>query len=463
MESRNAARATRARRRWLSRRGAAAVAILGAVVVAGVAATPASARRPAVTQLQITPGEESLKPSWRVTTTVGLTGFRVRWRLAASTSWSQPVELGLKRRSYKITGLSVQGYEVLVRALYEGRPAGGMIGTATPLPEVGEEPPPKEEPPNEEPPNEEPPPEEEPPPGEEGEEEPPGTVSATPKGPSTPLGGWSVVYANAFAAPIGSGPGQDNTLFPNNCAEYKNCEGFNSNEMQVFNPRAVSTGPDGLKLTCTHTETAQAPGSKHYVCGVVKGLGTGAPGYDIFYWTPGLGQTLVFETVAKFPRNTGEADPGWWSNGPPWSESEFDFFEGGGWGSQHTTGWKTDDLFMSWFAPPHPWAVKRGFDVDPSAGFHTYTTEIFPTGIFSEWIDGVPQPWGTGIGPAFPITTLKSGLILSYALRTCSECSTSFTSGTREFDVRSIAVYEDSIHRGVGIENEGVAPGTTVE
>jgi hypothetical protein len=441
-----------------SRRGkAATLAMLGAAVLASVAATPASAR-PAVTKLQITPGEESLKPSWRVTTTVGLTGFRVRWRPAAAfTSWSKPVELGAKRRFYKISRLSAEGYEVLVRALYEDRPAGGMVGAGTPLPKADEEPPPEVEPP----PEEETP--EEAPPPEEGEDEPAGTVSATPSGPSTPLGGWSVVYANAFAAPIGSGPGQDNTLFPNNCSEYKNCEGFNSNEMQVFNPSAVSTGPDGLKLTCTHTSTAQSPGSKHYVCGVVKGLGSGAPGYRIFYWSPNFGQTLVFQTVARFPPNTGEADPGWWSNGPPWSESEFDFFEGGGWGSQHTTGWRTDDLFMSWFAPPHPSAAKRGFDVDPSAGFHTYTTEIFPTGIFSEWIDGVRQPWGTGIGPAFPVNSIKSGLILSYALRTCSGCSTSFTSGTREFDVRSIAVYEDSMHRGVGIENEGLAPGTTVE
>jgi hypothetical protein len=368
------------------------------------------------------------------------------------------VELGPKRRSYKITGLSAEPYEVRVRALYEERLGGAAIDAATPLPKAGEEPPPKEEePPEEEPPPEEPPPEEEPP-----EEEPSGTVSATPAGPSTPSGGWSVVYADAFAAPIGSGPGQDNTLFPNNCSEYKNCEGFNSNEMQVFNPSAQSTGPEGLRLTCTYAEAAQSPGAKHYVCGTVKGLGSGAPGYRIFYWSPGRGQTLVFQAVAKFPPNTGEADPGWWSNGPPWNLSEFDFFEGGGWGSQHTAGWKTDPLYTAWFAPPHIEATKRGFNVDPSAAFHTYTTEIFPNGTFSEWIDGVPQPWATGVGPAHPITA-KMGLILSYALRTCSGCSTGFTSGTREFDVRSIAVYEDSAHHGVGVENEGLAPGTTVE
>jgi hypothetical protein len=451
------------RRRWSSpaRGKAAAVAMLAALALAAIAATPASARQPATARLHITPGVESLSASWRVTTTTGLTGFRVRWRPESEPElpWSAPVELGPGRRSYKVTGLSVERYEVRVRALWEGRPAGAAISAATPLPKIGDELPEEEEPPSEEqePPSEE----EEPPSEEEGEEE--GTVSATPMGPSTPFGGWSVVYADAFAKPIGSGQGQDNTLFPNNCPEYKNCEGFNSNEMQVFNPSAQSTGSHGLKLTCTHTQTAQLPGSKHYVCGTVKGLGSGAPGYRIFYWTAGRGQTLVFEAVAKFPPNTGEADPGWWSNGPPWDETEFDFFEGGGWGSQHTTGWKTDPLYTAWFAPPHIEATKRGFDVDPSADFHTYTTEVFPNGTYSVWIDGVPQPWATGVGPALPINKHKMGLILSYALRTCSGCSTGFSSGTREFDVRSIAVYEDTAHRGVGVENAGLAPGTTVE
>ena len=37
--------------------------------------------------------------------------------------------------------------------------------------------------------------------------------------------------------------------------------------------------------------------------------------------------------------------PGWWSNGPPWNDTEVDFFEGYGASSTHTTGWRTDPLY----------------------------------------------------------------------------------------------------------------------
>lgn len=300
----------------------------------------------------------------------------------------------------------------------------------------------------------------------EKEKEPPPTgheVTATPTGPSTPTGGWSVIYADAFGKPIGSGAGEDNTLFPNNCGETGNCEGFNSNEMQVFNPSATTLTAEGAKFNCTYTSTAQSPGGKHYVCGILKGLGSGKSGYKFFYWAGGFNSTLVFQAIMKLPPNTDEADPGWWSNGPPWNETEFDFAEFGGWGGQHTTGWKTDEIFTAWFAPPHSSATMRGFSFDPELGYHTYTTEIFPDNTYSMWIDGQPQSWAQHVGPVKPITSTKAGLILSYALRTCSECKTGFTSGTREWKVKSIAVYQDTPHKGVGIENEGLAPGTSIK
>jgi hypothetical protein len=289
------------------------------------------------------------------------------------------------------------------------------------------------------------------------------TVSAGPTGPPTPPSGWSIAYADAFGAPFGTGPGRDNTFFANNCGVRTNCAGFNANELEVMNPSAVLQTAEGLKLTCTYTQAAQSPGSKHYICGTVRGQAEGSfPGYSFFRWSPARGQTLVFEAVAKFPPNTGEADPAWWSNGPPWNDTEVDFFEGGGWSFQHTTGWKTDPLFTAWFAAPLLTASSSGFATDPSQAFHTYTFELGAKNTYSVWIDGAPQPWATDVGPAKPDRSARTTVILSYALRTCASCRSGFVGGSREFDVRSVAVYEDRAHEGVGIENGGLAPGTVV-
>lgn len=293
------------------------------------------------------------------------------------------------------------------------------------------------------------------------------TVSRAPLGPTTPASGWSVVYADAFGAPLGKGRGHDNTWFPNNCTRTTNCPGFNEDEMEVMNPSAVSEGAQGLRLSCTYSAKAQYASNvrsrtpKHYVCGMLRGQNDGLRGYRFFTWSPGRGQTLVFEAVAKLPPNTGEADPGWWTNGPPWGDTEVDFFEGGGASERHTSGWRTDGLYTAWFAPPMLTANKWGFSEDPSLAFHTYTFEITPQNTYSVWIDGQPQPWATNVGPAHPDRSARLTLILSYALREC-HCRTGFTSGTREFDVKSVAVYEDTAHRGVGIENGGLPVGTVL-
>jgi hypothetical protein len=290
------------------------------------------------------------------------------------------------------------------------------------------------------------------------------TVSAGPSGPPTPASGWSIAYADAFGAPLGTGPGHDNTFFANNCGLRINCSGFNANELEVMNPSAVLQTAEGLKLTCTYTQAAQSPGAKHYVCGTVRGQAEGHfPGYSFFRWSPGKGQTLVFQAVAKFPPNTDEADPAWWSSGPPWNDTEIDFFEGGGWSFQHTTGWKTDPLFTAWFARPLLTASSPGFASDPSLAYHTYTFQLSAKNTYSVWIDGVRQAWATDVGPASPDLSAKTTLVLSYALRTCTPCKSGFLGGSREFDVRSVAVYEDRAHAGVGTENGGLAPGTVVE
>ncbi len=405
----------------------------------------AQAQRPAPTGLRLTPATESIAVTWSVASTSGLTGFQVRWKKQGGGGGGH-VELPRGARSYTITQLRHASYEVRVRAMYEGRAAGFVEAEATPLPG-------KEEPPEEEVTEEEEPPEEEKP----GE----ATVSAVPTGPATPAGGWSVAYADAFGAPLGAGAGHDNTFFANNCAKTSNCAGFNSDELEVMNPSAALVTAEGLKLTCTYSATALQPGSKHYVCGALRGLTEPVAGYSFFKWSPGKGQTLVFQAIAKFPPNTGEADPGWWTNGPPWSDTEVDFFEGGGANSSYTSGWRTSPMYTAWFAAPHPTAIKSGFATDPSLAFHTYTFEITPNDTYSVWIDGALQSWATNIGPVKPDLAEKAGLILSYALRECS-CRSGFTSGTREFDVRSVAVYEDKAHAGVGIEDGGPAPGTSV-
>jgi hypothetical protein len=439
--------------------------LLAGIAFATAFAAPAvsqAAERPRPVNLQLTGAAGSLSASWDVSSTAGLTGFRVRWKQVGGGGGGY-IDLAKGARSYTITRLKHVAYEVLVRSLYRKRLGPLALAEATPLPGA-EEPPEEEEPTEEEPPEEEPteeePPEEEPTEEEPTEEGPQGAlVSATPTGPPTPTGGWSVVYADGFGAPIGSGPGHDNTWFPNNCMQTSNCSGFNSDELEVFNPSAVSQTAEGLKLKCTYTAAAQEPGGKHYVCGTLRGQN--GSGYRPFTWSPGKGQTLVFQAVAKFPPNTGDADPGWWTNGPPWNGTEVDFFEGGGASPEHTTGWSTDPLYTAWFATPHPWATKRGFSADPSLAFHTYTFEIKPNNTYSIWIDGQPQSWATNVGPATPVLTEKATLILSYALRRCG-CTTGFKSGTREFDVRSVSVYEDKAHAGVGVENAGIAPGTTI-
>jgi Fibronectin type III domain len=461
-----------------------------ALIAVGVSLAPAAslAERPTPLNVQLTPAPGSLSASWEVSSAAGLTGFSIRWR-AVGGGGGGGVEVPRRTRSHTISQLPNVPYEVRVRALYRGTPGPVAVAEGTPLAGLDLEEPLDEEPLDEQPSGREEEeslgegssegesPEAEP--AEDGEEASGSTeaaspeaglreaqaqkalVSATPTGPPTPAGGWSVVYADGFGAPIGNGAGQDNTWFPNNCTLTSNCPGFNKDEMEVMNPSAVSETAEGLKLTCTRT-TVQMPGKKHYVCGTLRAQTEAKPaGYRYFKWSPGKGQTLVFQAVAKLPPNTGEADPGWWSNGPPWNGTEVDFFEGGGASPEHTTGWSTDPLYTAWFATPHPTATKRGFPADPSLAFHTYTFEIKPDNTYSIWIDGAPQSWATNVGPAKPDLTEKATLILSYALRRCG-CKTGFKSGTREFDVRSVSVYEDKAHAGVGVENTGLAPGTTI-
>ena len=220
--------------------------------------------------------------------------------------------------------------------------------------------------------------------------------------------------------------------------------------------------------------------------------GTPPSGYKLFNWRPGQGQEWAFEINAKFPPDTGEADPGWWTTDFDWTD-EIDFFEGfgdtagadGSW--THATsgdGWigTTDATWI--YNTSNDSEVSADQDLskdlgwDPSAGFHTYTTVFFPNNTYSEYIDGKIQSWdyvptggsaytsgGTVAGPPpGPISDAYLGLELSYALRNDVDGFPDpyFTSGTRSMTIRSIGVYENTTADGAYTSNPGLAPGTTL-
>lgn len=324
----------------------------------------------------------------------------------------------------------------------------------------------------------------------------PHQVSRTPDGPAPPSGGWSVAYADAFGAPLGTGPGQDNTVWPSRIdGKCTNNPGFNSNEMEVFNCSQATVDRNGLELTCTYAPHIVS--GKNYNCGTVT---TGVPpsqlplsGYKLFRFMPGHGREWAIQITARFPPNTGEADPGWWLKDPGWTW-ELDMLEGfgasagsgGSWchpagGSQwigvtdptwlyHTAGRAAiaGDQMLCRDAQPSPF--------DPSAGYHTYTTVIYPNNTLSEYIDGHIQVWdyvptggsarvdgGTVIGPPGALPKTLGGLVISYALRDTATGNPDphFTAGARTFSVRSITVYASGSAGAADAVNAGlIAPGT---
>lgn len=338
------------------------------------------------------------------------------------------------------------------------------------------------------------------------------TISPTPDGVPAPSGGWSVTYGDAFNDPLctpnSSGActtesGVDNTLYPNRdtgggCS---NDAGFNTDEMEAFNCSAVSENPaTGLTLSCSYTgqntvmETGDDPAN--YTCGTVNAAGS-ASGYKFFTWKPGEGQEWAVEINTKFPPNTGEADPGWWAHGGNYQE-ELDFFESFGAGAGKDGTWTTPEPPSNGYigTTDPTWIddegtssqtstygenyLSRDDGFDVSAGYHTYTTVFFPDGSFSEYIDGKIQTWSwyptaSADCPAFSTTCTVGGpppvnnnqalsLILSYGLRddTDGDPDPYFMSGTRDFDIRSIAVYENASADGANTANGGLAPGTTL-
>lgn len=327
----------------------------------------------------------------------------------------------------------------------------------------------------------------------------PRAVSRTPNGPPTPAGGWSVAYADAFGAPLGTRSGQDNTIWPSRInGDCTNNPAFNSNEMEVFNCSQVSVNPAGLRLTCQYVPRIAS--GRNYSCGAITTGGAHpsrslASGYRLFRFMPGRGPEWAIQIIAKFPPNTGEADPGWWMADPTWTW-ELDMFEGFGPSAGSGGTWCHPASGSAWVGITDPTWI---FDTstrsniaaeemlcrnaqpspfDPSAGYHTYTTLIYPNGRASEYIDGRVQVWdsvphggaayvnnGTIIGPPPVLPRTYGGLILSYALRDTATGNPDphFVSGARSMSVRSIAVYENTRAAGVDSVNPGlIAPGTAL-
>jgi hypothetical protein len=80
------------------------------------------------TNLKITPGVEKLSLAWSASSTEGLGGWVIHYRPKGVTAWTTD-ELAAEARSFSITGLQAESYEVQVRALV----AGGLAqGVATP-------------------------------------------------------------------------------------------------------------------------------------------------------------------------------------------------------------------------------------------------------------------------------------------------------------------------------------------
>jgi hypothetical protein len=317
-----------------------------------------------------------------------------------------------------------------------------------------------------------------------------GGVNSEPKGPATPSGGWSVAYADGFTDPMGTGSGQDNTWFSNryngNSNPCVNAPPDNANETDLYNCSQAKVDSGGLELTCTYSPGVGS--GKSDLCGRVQGNSGNTPGYKAFGWTPAKGETWAFEVDAKFPKNTGEEDVGWWSSDPCWGD-EFDFFESWGWGNPPTSGYTQTNTGIAWIYntgntsctnDSGSYQNDEGYkqfwpsaSQDPSLAFHRYTTVVYPNNTWSFYIDGVLQTGGTGLdssgtpgvmgpaGQAAAIIKPVMNLILQYSLRTPSQ-PIGFNSGSRTFTVRSAAVYQDAGHAGKDIVNGGLAPGTTL-
>jgi hypothetical protein len=188
--------------------------------------------------------------------------------------------------------------------------------------------------------------------------------------------------------------------------------------------------------------------------------------------SPGGGGTFAFEIVCKFApgfdggTSNGGNDEGWWSSGGGWTD-EFDFFEHWGWRGPPSV---TASVWVYSTSPLHnisiPMNVSNLLGADPAAAFHRYTTVIHPDNSYSMYIDG-RLVGSQSAPPSFQRVWMK--LILSYAMRNPAGSDPRIVPGfttpgeTRDWVIRSVAVYQDAAHAGVDIRRGKIAPGTVIQ
>lgn len=306
-------------------------------------------------------------------------------------------------------------------------------------------------------------------------------MSAAPRGPRAPAGGWSVVYADGFGAclidtatgcSLGA-PRSDNTEYAmaGNAAP----DG-GGRSPEVFNANRNDVASDGLHQSCSWAPGIS--GGANYSCGkliTLPGIGNGGvlgsttPGsnYKLFHFDPGH-DTWAFQWVMKAPPNTGDSAPAFWSYDPSWTW-EIDHPEMWGMsGGNQTSGWCTDS--MGFASIPQNGGGSTGEDdtsfcqgnvPDPSSGFHTYTVLVQGT-TFSSYIDGNLIHSGRNVG-GFPAT--MGGLVLYMSLYNDNYgggATVGYSSGSRTLITKSIAVYENASANGADTTNSGIAPGTQI-
>ena len=256
--------------------------------------------------------------------------------------------------------------------------------------------------------------------------------------------------------------GDDNTWFPNNCSLRGNCAGFNDNELEVMNPSGVSAARRRPEADLhVHGGRAVAGSQALRVRHAARPSRRAA----------GL---LVLPVVAGQRADAGLPGRRQAARATPARPIR----PGGATGRRGTTPRPTSSRPTA-PAPRTPAAggptrctrrgsrrrcvrgTKVGFATDPSQAFHTYTFELKPNNTYSVWIDGEPQPWATDVGPVKPDLAAKDSLVLSYALRTCP-CKTRLHRAARASSTSDpCRSTRTRPHDGVGVDNRGIAPGTT--
>ena len=317
---------------------------------------------------------------------------------------------------------------------------------------------------------------------------PGGQVVASPLGVPAPSSGWTTVFADGFAAPIGSAPGDDNLWYPNEPAQVSpatptypdtdfDTNAYSSTEVWV-------TGGNLIEAARYDANVLPASGTavqKNYLSGMAATTTINSHScvplirttacYRGWDWLSAPGPTWAFQVVAQFPLNTGELFNAFWSVNDSFttSSNERDFIEGKrDLGSTVANDTMLDSDWIYQVSPLlqdlYSQDTDLQLDFNPSAQMNTYTYVIYPDQTWSLYLNGVKQMWignGTGIGPAESAPSVRMALRLDYAVR-----GNTFVQGERYFKISSVAVYEDSASASKPghpySSGTTIAPGTTV-